>query len=196
VILSVLGFAACFLALGQPWVLHLFGAVALTSAILVVTVAGPRLSWPWQAPGRDLVIGLAAGLAMTGLTYPAHALVTPWSPWLTREVSLLYAGMRPPPGHQLALLWIPIVAVVEELLWRGAVPQLLGQQRHPRRALALSLALYALAQAASGSVLVVVLGLCCGAVWSALRHHSRGLWAPIICHLLWSTIVLGAWPLR
>lgn len=196
VALSAAGFAACFVALGRPWLLHLFGGVAVLSAILVVALGGVRLAWPWRAPRRDLLLGLAVGLGMIALTYPGHALATGWWPGLAREVQVLYAGMRPPPGQALAILWIPLVAAVEELLWRGAVPALLGLQQHPRRALLLSLALYALAQAASGSLLVVALGLGCGAVWSALRWTSRGLWAPILCHVLWSTAVLGLWPLQ
>jgi membrane protease YdiL (CAAX protease family) len=59
----------------------------------------------------------------------------------------------------------------------------------------LAAATYALAHAAIGSLLLVVVALLCGIVWGALRAASKSLLPPLIAHLVWDVLVLLWLPL-
>ena len=54
---------------------------------------------------------------------------------------------------------------------------------------------YALAHAALGSPLLVVVALLCGIAWGALRTASKSLIPPLVAHLVWDVLVLLWLPL-
>ena len=55
--------------------------------------------------------------------------------------------------------------------------------------------LYALANLASGTWILPVVALLLGALWGALAERSRGLWLPLVCHLVWDAFVFALVPL-
>ena len=133
---------------------------------------------------------------MVGLTHPLYALaVAAWDG--LRPLTLeLYAGVQ----IERAPLWlcasVPFVAVVEEVLWRGAVVEWLKGRLPMRAALLVALAAYATSLALSGAWLLAAVGLACGLCWSLLRLWTGRLWAPALAHLLWTFTILRLWPLE
>jgi len=195
VMAAAICWSSCFLALGTPWVLAIFFTVsALVGGALLWFMRARLLELLTPRP-RDLLIGVVLGGVMVALTYPAFGIASELLPELDDAVGLLYAESMVAPWSLSPALLLPLIGAVEELLWRGAVLELLEQRFSRAQAAGLSLVAYALAQSASGSWLVVVLGLGCGLVWLGARLWTDRLIAPLIAHVVWSTVVLGAWPL-
>jgi membrane protease YdiL (CAAX protease family) len=167
---------------------------AVACVIVVVTLIVSReqhaLWWPMTKPVHDAALGVLVGVVTLVATYVGYPLVRPW---FGDEVRALYvlAAITP---QALGLTLVVIVG--EEVLWRGALTSSLLARCRPWVAIALASVVYGAAQGGSGSVLLVVAAVAFGLVWGALRVWTGGLVAPLIAHLLWTPVVLGAFPLE
>ena len=56
--------------------------------------------------------------------------------------------------------------------------------------LAVSVLSYAAAQACSGSLIVGLLALCCGTLWTFERERTGSLIAPLLSHMIWTPVVI------
>jgi membrane protease YdiL (CAAX protease family) len=155
--------------------------------------------------GRDLGIGLVAGLLMTALTHALFGPITSLWPelrgaaeWL---LQLAYAGAFP---DAVRAGLIVVIAGSEEILFRGALlPGLPDRDRRVRSDpssrdllyIALLSAAYAASMITLGSALLVACAFVCGLAWATLRVATRSLLAPIVAHVVWDLSVLIAWPL-
>ena len=81
-------------------------------------------------------------------------------------------------------------AVAEELFFRGAVVAAV----EPWRPALTSTIVYATATAATANLALVVAAAAMGTVLSLERTSTRGVLAPIVTHLTWSTLMLLALP--
>ena len=171
------------------WVMGPYAASVLAVAPLLAKLRGPTQRRPWLAPSfRAALTGVGLGVAMTLATYPLFRLAVQLVPALEPEVEALYAAARA--RHvAVALAWTVLIIVAEEVLWRGLVLDLLDE-RMPRLSSALSVTSYALAQLGSGSLIVLVLALVCGTVWTVQRRSTGSLLAPLLAHLIWSPTVI------
>jgi membrane protease YdiL (CAAX protease family) len=142
---------------------------------------------------RDAAIGLGIGAAMTLGTYGAYAVAARLLPGLaSRVLSLYVAASTEQLG--LALAWTAIIAGAEELLWRGPLFEIIGKRWGKEIAIAILLGSYALAQLGSGSPIVMLAALVCGAIWTAERLFTKSLVAPLLSHLIWTIVVIHLCP--
>lgn len=174
---------------GAGNIYSIVGSYALgVNAILLVLYR--RLLAEWlRARARDVLIGACVGAAMTALTYPLYHFAVGLVPGLSPVVAGLY---RTSSGESLgaAVLWVVLIITAEELLFRGAWLHALEAQLTRRAALGLSVVLYAAAQAFSGSLIVGLLALCCGSIWTLERALTGSLVAPLVSHLIWTPVVI------
>jgi len=170
----------------------LLGPFSVGVTLLVATALRARLR-DWLRPTRrSVMFGVLFGLGMTLATYPLYALACAIAPRLRVDVAVLYAAAR---GASLAetLPWLVAIVVAEELLWRGALLELLSPRISPRGAMAISIATYTFAQAGTGSPIVALLALACGTLWTLQRQLAGSLLSPLIAHLIWTpTLILLA----
>lgn len=91
-----------------------------------------------------------------------------------------------------ALVWLLALAngVGEEMFFRGALYAAAG--RH--RPLLLSTVIYVAVTAGTGNPLLVLAAVLMGAIFAAERARTGGVLAPMLTHLTWSLVVLGALP--
>jgi membrane protease YdiL (CAAX protease family) len=134
-------------------------------------------------------VGAAAGGAMTAVTHLLYPEVARHVPSVAADVATLYAAFRAPSPAVAAIVLAPVV-VGEELVWRGVVQGALVGRFGRRGGVLLAAAAYALAHAAIGSPLLVVVALLCGIAWGALRVASKSLLPPLVAHLVWDATVL------
>jgi membrane protease YdiL (CAAX protease family) len=178
---------------GSGDVYAVMGPFALVVCFAVRLVRGQALR-DWFAPQpRAIVVGLVVGAAMTALTYPVfHFAVQTW-PELFSDVQRLYqkASTR---SLGSALAWVTVLVVAEELLWRGALLEALRARTSRTAAIAISVAAYAVAQAGTGSWIVGVMALVCGALWTAQRLLTRSLLSSTLSHLIWTQTVIVLHP--
>jgi uncharacterized protein len=162
-------------------------ALAVLSVIAALSSSELRR---WFSPTRAAVLsGIGVGLGMTIITYPLYAVMRSLFPELGTRVAVLYAAAQQTTLAE-ALPWVLAIIVAEELLWRGALLQVLARRVSPGVAMAISVASYAVAQFGAGSWIVVLLALACGSVWTLQRHFTRSLLSPLIAHLIWTPIVI------
>ncbi|MCU1400636.1 MAG: hypothetical protein JWN62_3745 [Acidimicrobiales bacterium] len=94
-------------------------------------------------------------------------------------------------GSLVFVLALALVnAVAEEVFFRGTLFDALSHRTGPGVAGSISVALYVAVTAVGGNTALTVAALVMGAVFVAERIFTRGLLAPIVTHLTWSTLVL------
>jgi membrane protease YdiL (CAAX protease family) len=166
-------------------------ACAVSGVLIALRHAAIR---EWLRPdARSIAIGVAVGVGMTLLTYPIFRLAAELWPGLTANVIGLYAGARSTTLPK-ALAWMLAVILAEELLFRGVLPDVLSNWMAPRAAYALTLLIYALAQFGTGSVVVLLMAVVCGTVWSIQRVLTGSLASCLVAHLIWSPTVILFYP--
>lgn len=173
----------------------LLGPFALVVIGLVMLVGRREPVFPRSSRvlARDVGIGVAVGAVMTGGTYACFAVGERLWPPLAGHVGVLYRDAHKE-SFVLALLATLAVIVAEEVLWRGPLLGVLRRKVGLRGAAAISLVTYALACSASRSVIVAVSALVCGAIWLAERISTRSIVAPLVSHLMWTTVVVHLVP--
>jgi CAAX protease family protein len=192
--LSMLG-----LIVGWGLLMQRFGATAniyaimgpfALSVMLVIAALSSRDLRRWLRPTRLAVLsGLGVGVAMTLATYPLFALARHLYPGLDGLVSGLYSTAHRTTLWE-ALPWVLAIIFAEELLWRGALLRVLARRVPDAVAMSLSVATYALAQFGTGSWIVMLLALVCGAIWTVQRRLTRSLLSPLLSHLIWTPVVI------
>lgn len=168
------------------------------SLLAAIAFAHPnRLQGWFVLDGRGLSIGLAGGLLQAGLTHAGYHLVAARIPAIRQQVVALYDLMNTGMGPMRALPIVVLAIVVEELVWRGVAFEAPTSSEPTwfRRGL-LSVLLYTLAQAGSGSWALAATAFVCGWVWWGARVWGKSLTAPVLMHLIWSLVVLVFLPLE
>jgi membrane protease YdiL (CAAX protease family) len=148
----------------------------------------------WLKPHRNAIgIGVLVGIGMTVLTYPIFQLARMVMPDLDTMVKGLYIGARSTTLAK-ALAWVSAIAIAEEVLFRGVWPHVLSRHVSERHAYGISLVTYTLAQLGTGSIIVSLMALVCGSVWTVQRLYTRSLLSTIVAHLIWTPIVILLYP--
>jgi uncharacterized protein len=141
-------------------------------------------------PTRRLVaMGLLSGMGLY-LLFLVGALVvreTPLWPWVERVVDLTRTTA---PGGLAALVIVFATSPSEEVLWRGAVfARLTRRYGAGWRPVVLTTVAYAGFVALSGSVVLPLAALVCGAVWTRQRQVTGSIVPGLVSHALWSLLV-------
>ena len=162
-------------------------------------VAFSAFSW-WAAwhpyfrvrlrPTRRLVVmGLLSGIGLY-LVFLVGALVvreTPLWPWVERVVDLTHATA---PAGLAVLVIVFATSPSEEVLWRGAVfARLTRRYGAGWRPVVLTTLAYAGFVALSGSVVLALAALVCGAVWARQRQVTGSIVPSLVSHALWSLLM-------
>ena len=151
-----------------------------------------RAQLRWSS--KQALVGAALGIALVAATQLSARLLLPLMPPVLTETRRLYdllqGTLRP---SQYATV-LALVAVAEELVFRGVVTSLCELRFTPIKTLLLTTTLYVLPLAASGSWLLVAIGLTLGATWTIARLWSKSLLIPLVAHIIWAEMVFVAMP--
>lgn len=170
---------------------------ATTLAVAAVWTAGGLLSGPLHLgwiQGRDdrlrrpVVTPVATGVGAFGFFY-ACALVVRRIPVLDRAISRVLVFAEE--GNDRAVLLTTLAnGLGEEVFFRGAMYAALGD-RYP---VASSTAVYTLSTTTTRNPALVLAAGVMGTLFGLQRRASRGLQAPLITHLTWSTLMVRYLP--
>lgn len=158
---------------------------------LALLVATPRAADRVSLSTAVLVgLGMGAGfyVATAAFMYVARR----WS-LLAGHASSLYRWREGIPVVVAVAVSALVVAPGEELLWRGVVQEGLASWMGDRPEALAALAAwgaYVAVNVLSGSVPIVLGAAVGGAAWSALAVLTEGVVAPILCHAVWTGLMI------
>lgn len=164
--------------------------------VAAVWVAGSFLSGPLHlgrrggaaGAGRELLAPILLGVALY-VVFAIGAVVAQRIPFLAGAVErVLEKADAGPRGFVLAVALVN--AVGEEVFFRGALHSAFGRHRPTLWVTAI----YALVTVATLNLALVAAAVVMGLVFTAEREATRGVLAPIITHVTWSTLVLFLLP--
>jgi len=144
-------------------------------------------SWRDHVVSAALVAGLFLATRVATTLYGAAARLAGWEPPPSQDLTALFgAGL---PGFALAIVMVAVVApVIEELVFRGVVQGSLARFG-PWVAIAGSAAVFgAFHLSLQWFVPIAILGLSLG--W--LAWFRKGLWPPIVLHIVYNAVVVVA----
>jgi membrane protease YdiL (CAAX protease family) len=162
-------------------------------------VAFSAFSW-WAAwhpylrtrlrPTRRLVtMGLVSGVALY-LCFCAGALLVQATPLSSRIQQVTELTRTTAPGALAALVIVFGTSPSEEVLWRGAVFARLTRRYGPGwRPVVFTTLAYALFVGLSGSLILPLAALVCGAVWARQRQVTGSIVPSLVSHALWSLLM-------
>jgi membrane protease YdiL (CAAX protease family) len=179
---------------GGTNVYRLLGPYALLVTLAATALGRPRVIALFRPSLRGAGWGVGAGLLMAACTYPAYHIAAGLFPALRPLVTTLYRATATTALGE-ALVWVTIIVVAEEVLWRGVGLSELTRYVGPRLAFALSVASYALAQLGTGSWVVGLVALVCGTLWTLERVWLGAPFAALVSHWLWTCLVILLFPL-
>lgn len=147
-------------------------------------------------PGVAVAGGLVAGLALYVGTRVFVALVAPrWGSFRAQSVSMYERRGGMSLGAVLALAGLLMVPG-EELFWRGLfLPELERALDSAALAAMLAWAGFVLANLPSRNLAIVAGAVVGGAAWVALATWSGGVLAGLLCHAVWTALMLARPPL-
>jgi membrane protease YdiL (CAAX protease family) len=167
-------------------------------------VAFSAFSW-WAAwhpylkirlrPTRRLVaMGLLSGLALYAL-FLVGALLVQATPLWPRIQSVVELTRTTAPGALAALVIVFGTSPSEEVLWRGAVFARLARRYGPGwRPVVGTTVAYAAFVGLSGSLVLSLAALACGAVWARQRQVTGSIVPSLVSHALWSLLMFSYLP--
>jgi membrane protease YdiL (CAAX protease family) len=187
------------------WTVIGAGYVVVAGLVLVASSRRARLRAYFAVRGGDVAFGALAGVTGFGCAYGFSRWVTaPGSPreaWLARAYEQLGdVGML---RTRVGIFAAAVVAmsVLEEVVWRGLVVDLLSPRFGRRGAFVSSTLLYAMAHVPTAfaladakvgpNPLLVVASLGAGASWAFLAYCRKTLVAGIVAHALFDWLLLA-----
>jgi membrane protease YdiL (CAAX protease family) len=169
------------------------GIVLPAIGIAALAVGEPSLS-PAVSAGEAVAAGAAAGVALYLATRLFVVAIRPWRAFQRDSVEL-YARQAGLPLAVAVLLAAVVMAPGEELFWRGLFQAKLGDALDAldgRTAGAiLAWAASVVTNLPSRNLAIIAGAVVGGAVWSALAWWTGGVLASIVCHSLWTALMLA-----
>lgn len=195
--LSRAGTPAFFLFMAVPTV------VLAALGIVRAKNDGILKSW-FSVRSGDFSRGFAAAALLFGAAYAFTKVVAPPSSIRASWLARLYLQLGDPQVLRknvgMVVLAIIVIAVAEEILWRGLVISLLEEKIGSRRAWVWAAVLYAIAHAptiwalrdpvAGPNPVIVIAALGCGLVWGGMARGFERLLPGIFSHVLFDWTVL------
>jgi membrane protease YdiL (CAAX protease family) len=137
---------------------------------------------------RPIITPILVGIVLAAI-FAAGALVIRTIPPLASLTEDVIGYAR---ANNLVIVFVILITngIAEELFFRGALFAAIGV-RHP---VLISTVIYCLAMLPSGNPVLVFAAAVLGTVVALQRRAGRGVLAPILTHLTWSTAMLFALP--
>jgi membrane protease YdiL (CAAX protease family) len=158
--------------------------------IAAVVVREPSLS-PAVSGGVAVAVGATAGVALYLATRLFVAAIRPWRTFQRHSVEV-YARQAGLPLVAAIVLAAAVMAPGEELFWRGLFQAKLSVVLDGRTAgAAIAWAVFCVANLPSRNLAIIAGAVVGGGVWSALSWWTGGALASIVCHALWTGLMLG-----
>ena len=208
---SKLTFVHCYLPIAvaallwflmfNPWItmpvdfwtmMTISGCILLTFAITIDRswLADIKVSW------SGLLLGIALALALWGIFWIGDKVATWMFPFARPQVDTIYGMKESQSEWVIGLLLLFVIGPAEEIFWRGFVQRGIGVRSTANVAFVVTLLVYGLVHIWKFNFMLIMAALVCGLVWGlAYRLWPKQLFALIVSHAVWDTLVFVVWPI-
>lgn len=208
---SKLTFVHCYLPIAvaallwflmfNPWIampvdfwtmMTISGCILLTFAITIDRswLADIKVSW------SGLLLGIALALALWGIFWIGDKVATWMFPFARPQVDTIYGMKESQSEWVIGLLLLFVIGPAEEIFWRGFVQRGIGVRSTANVAFVVTLLIYGLVHIWKFNFMLIMAALVCGLVWGlAYRLWPKQLFALIVSHAVWDTLVFVVWPI-
>jgi len=161
------------------------GAAGLAALAAGRAPLSPKVAAGWAALG-----GLGAGAALYAATAGFVLVVRRW-PVFDRHVAEIYDQRKGLSLPVALILAAGVTAAGEELFWRGLVQGRLSESIGWILGALVTWFAYMLANAASQSLPILAGAIVAGAVWGSLALWTHGVLSSLLCHALWTALMVA-----
>ena len=208
---SKLTFVHCYLPIAvaallwflmfNPWIampvdfwtmMTISGCILLTFAITIDRswLADIKVSW------SGLLLGIALALALWGIFWIGDKVATWMFSFARPQVDTIYGMKESQSEWVIGLLLLFVIGPAEEIFWRGFVQRGIGVRSTANVAFVVTLLVYGLVHIWKFNFMLIMAALVCGLVWGlAYRLWPKQLFALIVSHAVWDTLVFVVWPI-
>ena len=208
---SNLSFAHCYLPIAvaiilwflmfNPWMampVDFWTMMTLSGCILLVLAITIDRSWlaDIKVSWSGLLLGIALALALWGVFWVGDKVATWMFPFARPQVDTIYSMKESQSEWIIGLLLLFVIGPAEEIFWRGFVQRGIGVRSTANDAFVATLLIYGLIHVWKFNFMLVIAALVCGLVWGlAYRLWPKQLFALIVSHAVWDTLVFVVWPI-
>ena len=176
-------------ASGRANVWRLMPVVLGAMGVLAVLVRRPAAATE-VSNATALSVGAASGVALYVGTRVFVWLADRWPPF-RRHVVEKYREAAEVSMRESLLLSLLVMVPAEELFWRGLFQHQIAAAAGRGTAALVTFLAYAAANAVSLSLPVTAAAVVGGAVWVGLAAWTGGVLASLLCHALWTGLMLA-----
>ena len=185
----------------NPWIampldfwtmMTISGCILLTLAITIDRswLADIKVSW------SGLLLGIGLALALWGVFWVGDKVATWMFPFARPQVDTIYGMKESQSEWIIGLLLLFVIGPAEEIFWRGFVQRGIAMRSTANMAFVVTLLIYGLVHIWKFNFMLVMAALVCGFVWGlAYRLWPKQLFALIVSHAVWDTLVFVVWPI-
>lgn len=175
------------------WLLSLITFVVLFP--LTLLCYGSGLFDLLQITPKLIIYGLMGGAFLALLSYLLFPPLADIWPGLQPALEACYRNLRAWPGHFWALPIILLLVLVEEIVWRGMLFDLLSTQWTGWRLVLLCTVLFPIPHLLTGNWVLGLAALILGGFCTLQRYRYESLTIPLITHFVWNLAVMVFFPL-
>lgn len=174
---------------GSVWTVVMPVLVAM--AVAAMLVEPPTAATEVHA-AVAAVAGIVSGAALYTATFAFSRIVDGWAGF-RRQSRAMYERRIPLSIASAVALSALVAAPAEELFWRGFFQREVADALDGATVLAafVTTGVFVAANLASANVAIVLGAIVGGAAWSALAAWSGGVVAPLLCHAVWTALMLA-----
>ena len=185
----------------NPWIampvdfwtmMTISGCILLTLAITIDRSWLADISVSWGG----LLLGIGLALALWGVFWVGDKVATWMFPFARPQVDTIYGMKESQSEWVIGVLLLFVIGPAEEIFWRGFVQRGIAMRSTANMAFVVTLLIYGLVHIWKFNFMLVMAALVCGFVWGlAYRLWPKQLFALIVSHAVWDTLVFVVWPI-
>ena len=144
----------------------------------------------------NIGLGILIAATLWGIFWVGDKVATWMFPFARPQVDTIYSMKDSQSEWVIGLLLLFIIGPAEEIFWRGFVQRGISTHSTANVAFIVTLLVYGLVHIWKFNFMLIMAALVCGFVWGlAYRLWPKQLFALIVSHAVWDTLVFVVWPI-
>ena len=175
------------------WIMMTCSGIILTS---YSTWARPLWWKDVKLDFSNIALGVLLAAALWGVFWVGDRLSSLMFDFARPQVDMIYGMKEGENPWVLTFLMLFIIGPAEEIFWRGFVQRNISKRWTANVGFVATLLVYGLVHLWKFNFMLIMAAFVCGLVWGlAYRLWPKQLFALIVSHAVWDTLVFVVWPI-